>query len=176
MLQKQKTTNKHMKQLILLGALLLMIPVLNSCSQPQKLVKKIYAFSLLPQRGNFQVDDKGNELPVSTDTTFIVFVETVSDSIVWKTAWVGNRSYSVVAERINGSAVEPGLNPADGISVTLQPAAGHSFYRLVLTPVQAAGVKRSSAPGTILLEAAFRHKTFEKTADPVRFLSSRPAY
>ncbi len=165
-----------MKQLVLLGALLLMIPVLNSCSQPQKLVKKIYAFSLLPQRGNVQVDDKGNEVPVSADTSYLVFVETLSDSIVWKTAWVGNQSYSIIADRINGSAVEPGLNPADGTPVTLQPAAGHNLYRLVLTPVQAGGVKRSSAPGTILLEAVFRHKTFEKTADPVRFLSSRPAY
>jgi len=148
-----------------------------SCAQPRKMVKELYAFSMLPQQGAVQVDDKGNELPSATDTIYVVFAETVTDSIVWKTAWVGGRYFTITAERLNGSVQEPGLNPEDGSPVRLKPGKGHSFYRLVLQPAQAATAPApTAAPGTILLQGGYRNKMFEKETAPIRFLTSRSVY
>lgn len=166
-----------MKKGQLLSVFILQILMLMACAQPQKLVKKLHAFSMLPAQGTVQVDERGNELPGPSDTLYVVFAETATDSIAWKAAWIGNRYFTVVTERVNGSISEPGLDPASGKPVTLQPAKGRSLYRLVLQAAHSSGSQeRSVSAGTILLTGTFRNKPFELQSDPIRFLTGNAPY
>jgi hypothetical protein len=166
-----------MKKGQILPIMMLQVLMLVACAQPQKLVKKLHAFSMLPRQGTVQVDEMGNERPVPSDTLYVVFAETATDSITWKAAWIGDRYFSVVAERVNGSISEPGLDPASGKPVTLQPAKGRSLYRLVLQaahPVTAEEHKVRA--GVVLLSGTFRNKPFELQTEPIRFLTGNAPY
>lgn len=166
-----------MKKGQLFSVFILQIGLLMACSQPQKLVKNLHAFSMVPTVGIVQVDEQGNERPGTSDTIYVVFAETTTDSIMWKAAWIGSRYFSVVTERVNGSVSEPGLDPASGKPVTLQPGKGRSLYRLVLQEAHPPSSPGHTMPaGTVLLTGTFRNKPFELQTKPIRFLTGNASY
>jgi hypothetical protein len=106
-------------------------------------------------------------LPISIDTTVIIYVETSSQQIVWDTAWKDGKPYKLTAELITQTPFDAGITKYQNEKITLRPAKGSFLWRLQLLPpdpIIAPGIQEDG----IIIHGKYKGKGFRyKTGIPV---------
>ncbi len=115
--------------------ILVLMLFISACANGNKLIKQAKVYYYPKQQGNVQVDSKGNEIHVTSDTVIVAIVEASSKLIEWDSAWVHHKLYRIESVLLKSTGSELGTEKLSKEKAAISAAEGNYLYELHLAPV-----------------------------------------
>lgn len=142
--------------------LLLLLPVYWACAQSKPVIRKTYGYYSERLPGNIPVDQQGNPLPgFGPDTIYTFFADSKAAGIIWDTAWIGEKAYTIVAEKIRLNSIEAGIEKSNGQPIVIKAGNGGILWRLDLVLLDTVTRSRDLPKKWITIKGSCKGKSFE---------------
>lgn len=147
--------------------------LLSSCSSSGKVIKQLQAFSVTVYPGIIAVDENGKEMPVNSQTKYLVYAVTGSDKIKWDSAWVNGRAYTITAEKMSPTPVfEVGVEKLTGNKITIATSETEQLYLLHLSPVSTTKSTETELLRELLIRAVYKRKELNLSRHDIKELTA----
>ncbi|MBI5371511.1 MAG: hypothetical protein HZA79_05735 [Sphingobacteriales bacterium] len=147
-----------------------------ACSQAKPVIRKSYGYYSERLPGNIPADSNGNPLPgFGPDTTYTIYMETATADLGWDTAWVGEKTFSILAQRLPGRVIEAGMEKNRSQPAIIRAGKGTVLWRLDLIPQEPAPEKPGIPGRQIIIKVRKDKKQFEIHIDSLVELQVPPS-
>ncbi len=146
----------------LVPLLFLLLPFGWACSQTKNVLRKSYAYYSERLPGNIPVDSNGNPLPGSgPDTLYTIYMETGTGELYWDSAWVGEKTFTVIAQLLQDPVVKAGMEKNGNQPALIRAGKGAVLWRLDLVPIEPVPGKPVLPGGKMFIKGRKDKKKFE---------------
>jgi hypothetical protein len=139
--------------------------------QTNPAIKNAYAYWQVRIAGTIAVDENGNQLTKSVDTTYTVYLETSGDvTPEIQAVWINDKPHAVSLSPIAEKSVQIGLPTAAGKSVSINATAGNKLWQIDIGG--AVTVNNKTLPVTTGNERAINQVIIEGVLNNKKFAQS----
>lgn len=141
-----------------------------SFGQTKPIIKNCYSFFTEQLPGNIMVDNNGKPYPIKIDTTVIIYLETITKEINWKTVYKNGIAYNIAFHIIVPTPFIAGKLNNNHKTVTLDVEKDNFLWQLYIQPQpqQKEKIAFTRQKG-IWINGKYKGKLiFKKIGDPVQ--------
>ena len=137
------------------------------------MIKQTHAFFVTISPGIIAVDENGKEMPLNSQTKYLVYAVTCSDKIKWDTAWINGRVYTINAEKINTSPVfEVGIDKQTGNKIAITTGETENLYLLQLNHVSITTKTDAYPLKELKIKATYKRKELNLSISGIKELAT----